>query len=180
MSLDSIRLEVRFRPDARDEFRAKVVPFMRRQARLSVVVGAGLGLLIIGTLALGLATSDVPMTYKEWLVTLGLLAPPACFVVVGMRKLRRTYNLPEVVLTVTDGHVVLGPMERMTLFGRWRPELRWDRRSTEAEFVAGNGIFTQDRIKFTSPDDGMNRAQYLALPKLDTTAEDILAAVRRP
>ncbi len=180
MGSDSTRLVVRFRPEAHEEFRAKAIPVLRGQAISLIALGFALAIPMIAAPLFVYVVERELVTWKDFLLLIVLAVLPVWVVVLGARQLRRTPSLPDVALTVTDDHVVLGPMDRMTLFGRWRPELRWGRRSTEADFVAGNGLFTQDRIKFTSRDGRKRRKQYLLLPKLDASADEILAAVRRP
>lgn len=180
MNADASALVVRYSSEAREHFHAKVIPHMRRQAIQTIVFGSVLGLVMVATLSALLFLED-RLTLEQGIPISGLLLlPPVGFIFLGVRKLRRPFTLPDLVLAITDDQLILGRLERMGLFGYSRPELHWDRRTTQTEYRSGNGLFTHDRITFTHHEGGRRRTQNVAVSMLDTSAEEILAAMQRP
>lgn len=180
MSTEPDALVVRFRSDEREEYGAKLASGLRVQARALVALGLLLALLMIAAPVFAFMVAREPVTFRDILVLAGLAIPPVWVIVFGVRKSRRTASLPDLVLTVTDDHLVLGAMEHLDLFTRSRPELRWDRRATRAKLIKGLGNVTYARIKFTLREGRRRRTQYLVMAALDTSAEEILAAMGRP
>ena len=173
-------LVVRVLPEHLELFQNQVVPTLHKQARLNVLVGGGFAFLILAIFVLTAPTSEVEITFGRVLAFLGALVLPVWLLVLGFRRVLRVPSLAEVALTVADDHIVLGARERLTLFSRSRPEIRWDRHSTEAEFTAAKPGLTINGIKFTYYDGRKRRHEFLATDVLDTSVEEILAAVNRP
>lgn len=180
MNADSKVLVVRYSPDARAEYAAQLASGLRTQARALIALGVLLAVVMILAPVFVFVVEERPVTLREILLLAVLAVPPVGFAVLGVRKLRRKALLPDVVLAITDEHVTLGAMQHLDLFTRSRPELRWDRRATRAKLVPGLGTFTYPRMKFTLREGRRRRTQYLVMAALDTSAEDILAAMRRP
>lgn len=167
-SADPAALVVRVLPEQLRLFQNKVVPMLYRQARLNVLVGGGFVFLILAIFAMTVPPSDVEITFGKVLAFLAALVLPVWLLIMGIRRMRRVPSLTEVALMVTDEHIILGARERLTLFSRSRPEIRWDRRSTKAEFTAAKPGLTMNGIKFTHHDGRKQRHEYLSTDVLDT------------
>lgn len=180
MSNDANALVVGYSPGAREHFDTKVVPHARKHAISLMVYGAVLALVMIGAMVVLVVVGEGLSTLDTILIGALLLVLPACVLGAGVRKFRRKLSLPDVVLTVTDDHLVLGRFKRIGLLSYGRPELTWDRRATQVTFLSGDGVMTHDRVKFTHGEGLRRRSHSVAVDALDTSAEEILAAMQRP
>lgn len=180
MGHDPSALIVRYSPGAREHFDTKVVPHARKHANRLMVYGAVLALVMIGAMVVLVVLGEGLTVVDTILIGALLLVLPTCVFGAGVKKFRRKLSLPDVVLTVTDDHLVLGHFKRMGLLSYGRPELTWDRRATQATFLSGDGVITHDRVKFTQGEGLKRRSHSVAVDALDTSAEEILAAMGRP
>lgn len=167
---------VRYRPDARAEFTAKLTPVARKQAKATVVLGVWLALLMVGAPILAFALGGEPLSLRIALFLVLMAVLPAAVLVAGARRLRITPELPDVALTITEHEIVFGPVPPLTALSRGRPELRRARSTTQAELIRGDGPLSRDRITFTTRAHWWRRTISVALEPLDTSADEILAA----
>jgi hypothetical protein len=149
---------------------------VRKQGILMLILAVVWGLVtLLPVVAVATDAGDVGGA----LVLSTMFAVPIAIGALGVRQLRRQFNLPEVAVTITPTAVLFPAIERPSaLAPRTRAE-EWAREGTSAEILPASGL-NAARVEFTRQDGSKRRRRSIAAGNVDVDAQVIVNALRGP